>query len=60
MKYSTTDGSTPNTDPTLEITGSSMVADASHLNSILPSAITKTLKIEIDANSITPARSQSM
>jgi hypothetical protein len=56
MEYSTTDGSTPVSDPTLQITGNTMTADARHIDT--PTTKSKTMQVGIVGNTIiTPSTS---
>jgi hypothetical protein len=50
MAYSTTDGSTPASDPTFQIAGNIMTADARHIDS--PTTKSKTMQVQIVGNTI--------
>jgi hypothetical protein len=50
MTYSTTDGSTPASDPTLQIAGNIMTADARHIDS--PTTKSKTMQVGIVGNTL--------
>jgi hypothetical protein len=58
MAYSTINGSTPSSDPTLQIAGTTMTADATNIDS--PMTKSKTIQVGIVGNTISTTISNSV
>jgi hypothetical protein len=58
MEYSTTNGSTPASDPTLQIAGTTMTVDATHIDS--PLTYSKILEVGIVGNTLSSPMTNSV